>query len=117
MVFGLGILWTGLTAAGALSGLLIGFVLGMAKFIVGNVYDSPKCGEVDTRPGFAKMHFMFYGKDLLNSYESQGYTYLSTNTQLISNQMEWFPSFWKKRGQHKLLQLLIVLPNYLPAAL
>lgn len=60
MVFGLGILWTGLTAAGALSGLLIGFVLGMAKFIVGNVYNSPKCGEVDTRPGFAKMHFMFY---------------------------------------------------------
>lgn len=60
MVFGLGILWTGLTSAGALSGLLIGFVLGMAKFIAGNVYKTPKCGEEDTRPGFAKMHFMFY---------------------------------------------------------
>lgn len=60
MVFGLGILWTGLTSAGALSGLLIGFVLGMAKFIAGNVYTTPKCGEEDTRPGFAKMHFMFY---------------------------------------------------------
>lgn len=60
MVFGLGILWTGLTSAGALSGLLIGFVLGMAKFIAGNVYTTPKCGQEDTRPGFAKMHFMFY---------------------------------------------------------
>lgn len=60
MVFGLGILWTGLTSAGALSGLLIGFVLGMAKFIAGNVYTTPKCGDEDTRPGFAKMHFMFY---------------------------------------------------------
>ena len=63
MVFGLGILWTGLTSAGALSGLLIGFVLGMAKFIAGNVYTTPKCGEEDTRPGFAKMHFMFYGEN------------------------------------------------------
>ena len=35
MVFGLGILWTGLTPAGALSGLVIGFLLGMAKFIAG----------------------------------------------------------------------------------
>lgn len=60
MVFGLGILWTGLTSAGALSGLLIGFVLGMAKFIAGNVYTTPKCGDEDNRPGFAKMHFMFY---------------------------------------------------------
>lgn len=62
MVFGLGILWTGLTAAGALSGLVIGFLLGMAKFIAGNIWSDPKCGEEDTRPGFAKMHFMFYGE-------------------------------------------------------
>lgn len=60
MVFGLGILWTGLSPAGALSGLVIGFVLGMAKFIAGNVWPAPACGEVDERPGFAKMHFMFY---------------------------------------------------------
>ncbi|KAK2553959.1 Sodium/myo-inositol cotransporter 2 [Acropora cervicornis] len=60
MVFVLGILWPGLTATGALSGLLVGFLLGMAKFIVGNVYADPHCGEVDSRPGFAKMHFMYY---------------------------------------------------------
>ena len=62
MVFGLGILWTGLTASGALSGLVIGFIMGMAKFIVGNVFPAPSCGKEDDRPGFAKMHFMFYGK-------------------------------------------------------
>lgn len=60
MVFVLGILWPGLTASGALAGLLVGFLLGMAKFIVGNVYADPHCGEVDSRPGFAKMHFMYY---------------------------------------------------------
>ena len=65
MVFGLGILWTGLTSAGALSGLVIGFILGMAKFIAGNVYPAPRCGTVDDRPGFAKMHFMYYGENLL----------------------------------------------------
>ena len=64
MVFGLGILWTGLTPAGALSGLVVGFLLGMAKFIAGNVWPAPQCGEVDDRPGFAKMHFMFYGEEL-----------------------------------------------------
>ncbi|XP_015771796.1 PREDICTED: sodium/glucose cotransporter 2-like [Acropora digitifera] len=41
MVFVLGILWPGLTATGALAGLLVGFLLGMAKFIVGNVYADP----------------------------------------------------------------------------
>ena len=65
MVFGLGILWTGLTAAGALSGLVIGFIMGMAKFIAGNVWTVPSCGSVDDRPGFAKMHFMFYGEIIL----------------------------------------------------
>ena len=72
MVFGLGILWPGLTAAGALSGLLVGFVLGMAKFIVGNVYQAPSCGAVDDRPAFAKMHFLYYGEDLLTQPRSQG---------------------------------------------
>ncbi|XP_031566572.1 sodium/glucose cotransporter 5-like [Actinia tenebrosa] len=60
MVFGLGILWPGLTEAGALSGLLIGFLMGMFKFIFGNVYSPPECGQPDNRPGFVKMHFMYY---------------------------------------------------------
>ena len=36
----------------------------MAKFIAGNVWTVPECGTVDDRPGFAKMHFMFYGEKL-----------------------------------------------------
>lgn len=60
MVFGLGILWPGLTSAGALSGLIIGFLMGMAKFVAGNIWPAPHCGQVDDRPGFAKMHFMYY---------------------------------------------------------
>ena len=62
VTFTLGIAWPGLTEAGALTGIAVGFVLGIIKFIVGNVYPDPSCGEPDNRPGFAKMHFMFYGK-------------------------------------------------------
>lgn len=68
MVFGLGILWPGLTSAGALSGLIIGFLMGMAKFLAGNIWPAPHCGQVDDRPGFAKMHFMYYGKKLRKRY-------------------------------------------------
>ena len=66
MTYLLGILWTGLTEFGALSGLAVGFLLGLIKFIMGNVFPQPHCGEIDDRPGFVKMHFMFYGKSFLN---------------------------------------------------
>lgn len=61
MVFGLGILWPRLSEAGALSGLLVGFMMGMFKFIFGNIYPPPECGQPDARPGFVKLHFMYYG--------------------------------------------------------
>ncbi|KAK3743610.1 hypothetical protein QZH41_002974, partial [Actinostola sp. cb2023] len=60
MVFSLGILWPRLTEAGALSGLLVGFLMGMLKFIFGNIYSLPDCGQPDNRPGFVKLHFMYY---------------------------------------------------------
>ena len=66
-MFLLGILWTGLTEHGAVAGLLVGFAMGIIKFIVENAYAPPDCGEEDTRPGFAKLHFMYYCKQLLNS--------------------------------------------------
>jgi len=34
--------------------------MGMTKFIMGNVFPAPSCGSTDDRPGFAKMHFMYY---------------------------------------------------------
>ncbi|XP_031565943.1 sodium/glucose cotransporter 5-like [Actinia tenebrosa] len=61
MVFGLGILWPGLTEAGALCGLIVGLFLGLLKFIFGNVYPKPNCGLIDDRPDFVKLHFMWYG--------------------------------------------------------
>ena len=64
MTFALGILWPGLTEAGALSGLIVGFLLGILKFIMGNVYPTKHCGDVDDRPGFVKLHFMFYGEEV-----------------------------------------------------
>ncbi|KXJ15910.1 sodium/glucose cotransporter 5 [Exaiptasia diaphana] len=60
MVFGLGILWPRLSEAGALSGLIVGFIMGMFKFIFGNIYPPPDCGQPDARPGFVKLHFMYY---------------------------------------------------------
>ncbi|XP_032218833.1 sodium/glucose cotransporter 5 [Nematostella vectensis] len=60
MVFGLGILWPRLSEAGALSGLVVGFLMGMLKFILGNVYPPPDCGTLDVRPGLVKLHFMYY---------------------------------------------------------
>ena len=64
-MFLLGILWTGLTENAAFTGLLVGFAMGLVKFIVENVYAPPDCGEEDTRPQFAKLHFMYYCKYLL----------------------------------------------------
>ena len=66
MTFTLGMLWPGLTEVGALTGLGIGFLLGLMKFIMGNVYPDPSCGEPDNRPSYVKMHFMFYGKLRIN---------------------------------------------------
>ena len=44
----------------------------LAKFIVGNVYQAPSCGAADNRPAFTKMHFLYYGEDLLTQPCSQG---------------------------------------------
>lgn len=61
-MFLLGILWTGLTETAAVTGLLVGFIMGIVKFIVENVFAPPDCGEKDIRPRFAKLHFMYYCK-------------------------------------------------------
>ena len=62
MVFSLGILWPRLTEAGALSGLLVGFLMGLLRFILDRIYRLPECGQTDTRPDFLKLHFMYYGE-------------------------------------------------------
>ncbi|KAK3744169.1 hypothetical protein QZH41_018843, partial [Actinostola sp. cb2023] len=61
VTFGLGIMWPGLTEAAALTGLIVGLMMGVLKFIFGNVFPPPGCGTVDDRPAFVKLHFMWYG--------------------------------------------------------
>lgn len=60
-VFLVGMLWTGLTEVGALSSMLFGLVFGVVKISLDVAYPAPHCGTVDDRPGFVKLHFMYYG--------------------------------------------------------
>lgn len=55
-------LWPRLTEAGALSSMLFGLVLAIARLAADVAYPAPHCGNVDDRPAFAKLHFMYYGK-------------------------------------------------------
>ena len=60
-VFLIGMLWPGLTEAGALSSMVLGLILGIVRLSLDVVYPQPHCGEIDDRPGFVKLHFMYYG--------------------------------------------------------
>ena len=44
------------------SGLVVGIILGMSRFIAEYVHPTPACNEIDNRPGFASMNFMYFGK-------------------------------------------------------
>ena len=60
-VFLIGMLWPRLTEIGALSSMVFGLILGVTRLIMDVVYPQPHCGEIDNRPGFVKLHFMYYG--------------------------------------------------------
>ena len=47
---------------------MFGTILGVVRFITEYVYPAPKCGEVDDRPGFVSMNFMYFGKLLPQDY-------------------------------------------------
>ena len=64
--FLLGILWTKATEKGIGLGMIIGLLLGLARFIMDNIYKAPSCGDEDTRPYFVKMHFMYFGEKTLH---------------------------------------------------
>ncbi len=42
--------------------MIIGVILGMSRFIAEYVHPTPACNEVDDRPLFASMNFMYFGK-------------------------------------------------------
>ena len=60
-VFLLGMLWPRLTEAGALASMIFGLILGLTRLIMDVIYPQPHCGTIDDRPGFVKLHFMYYG--------------------------------------------------------
>ena len=64
-VFLVAMLWPKLTEAGALSSMLLGLLLAIIRLAVDIIYIPPKCGDVDNRPGFAKLHFMYFSLILL----------------------------------------------------
>ena len=60
--FLIGMLWPRLTEIGALTSMVFGLLLGVIRLAMDVVYPQPHCGEIDNRPGFVKLHFMYYGK-------------------------------------------------------
>merc|ERR1719494_656545 len=59
-VFLVGMLWPRLHERGALTSMLIGLVLGIARLAFDVVWPQPHCGEVDNRNFFVRLHFMYY---------------------------------------------------------
>lgn len=60
-VFGVGILWPRANEVGGLAGLIVGIALGLSRFIAEYIHPTPACNEVDDRPGFASLNFMYFG--------------------------------------------------------
>ncbi|KAJ7376719.1 Sodium/glucose cotransporter 4 [Desmophyllum pertusum] len=52
------------TEHGAVAGLLVGFAMGIIKFIVENAYAPPDCGEEDTRPDLRSCILCIYSNIL-----------------------------------------------------
>ena len=40
--------------------MLVGLLLGIVRFLMDVTYSRPHCGEVDTRPWFVRLHFLYY---------------------------------------------------------
>ncbi|CAB4010764.1 sodium glucose cotransporter 4 [Paramuricea clavata] len=60
-IFIVGLVWPRANEPGALGGFLIGLLLAAARFATEYIYASPACGEPDTRPAFASIHYMYFG--------------------------------------------------------
>ena len=61
-IYFVGLVWPRANQPGALGGFLIGLALAAARFATEYIYASPACGEEDTRPAFAAINYMYFGK-------------------------------------------------------
>lgn len=61
-IYFVGMAWPRANEAGALGGFIMGVLLAAARFATEYIYTSPGCGEDDTRPTFASINYMYFGK-------------------------------------------------------
>ena len=40
--------------------MMIGFVLGISRMVCDFAYPQPDCGDLDTRPGYVTLNFMYF---------------------------------------------------------
>ncbi|XP_041368703.1 sodium/glucose cotransporter 4-like isoform X2 [Gigantopelta aegis] len=59
MVFLMGFFWKRTTEPAAFFGLIAGQLLGFSRLILAFIYPTPPCGDVDDRPYFLKIHFLY----------------------------------------------------------
>merc|ERR1711894_656263 len=52
--------WKRCNEKGAFWGLMVAITWGLTKFVVDLVYPSPRCGDIDDRPGFTKDWHVYY---------------------------------------------------------
>ena len=84
-------LWPGLTEFGAFSSMIFGLLLGVSRLVMDVVYPQPHCGEFDDRPGFVKLHFMYYGEFI---YHKKILLY----SALFGLSLDWEQSFNEEGG-------------------
>ena len=105
-VFLLGVLWERTTEPGAFWGLMIGFALGILRFVLEFGYFIPPCGSTipDERPSFVKhfvddIHYLHYGA-LLFIATGMLTIIISLMTRPINKNKLYRLTFWTRNSKH-----------------
>lgn len=59
-IYLLAVLWWRINEVGAFTGLIIGQIWGLIRFVLDIIYPSPLCGQLDIRPSFLKDWNVYY---------------------------------------------------------
>ena len=105
-VFLLGVLWERTTEPGAFWGLMIGFALGIIRFVLEFGYFIPPCGSSipDDRPDFVKhfvddLHYLHYGA-LLFIATGVFTIIISVMTKPIPKEKLYRLTYWTRNSKH-----------------
>merc|ERR1712013_941916 len=106
-VFLLGVLWERTTEPGAFWGLMIGFALGIIRFVLEFGYFIPPCGSSipDERPDFVKhfvddLHYLHYGA-LLFIATGVFTIIISVMTKPIPKEKLYRLTYWTRNSKHE----------------